>query len=256
MGFFEVNKLSLHVTDNGFDVKSGANIKETTLLYDDQEMNASTFFFNNGFNGIDFEISIIMREDYFYKGRAYMDYLNEWDKWNTVVSVVTDAMDVPNGKYVMRIKNKKQTGPKQSIWKLRFKQFYENSLSFESIYTYKTSSLSALDQTLLKYREIDYYSTKEAILALQKKLQQKGCWSDIQRDKNGQTIMVDTSDGPDYKRRVPSGVWDEQMKGDIFDFQVLNGLGSSKQGVCDTETIQALVGDEYYHQGARHQGYI
>lgn len=255
MTFFEVNKLQLQVVaSNGFDVDSGSNIKETTLLYDDQELNAPTFYFNNGYNGIEFEISIVMREDYFYKNRAYMDYLNQWDKWNTVVSVVTDAMDVPNGKYVMRIKNKKQTGSRQSIWKLRFKQFYENSLSFESMYTYKTSSLSAIDQTLMKYREIDYYSTKEAILALQQKLQQKGCWDDTVKETNGRTVVVPTEDGPDFMKRVPNGVWDHQMKGDIFGFQVMFGLGSSKQGKCDEETIQTLIGDEYEHTGFIHQG--
>lgn len=250
MGFFEVNKIPLKVVMNdGFDVTSGSNISETTLLYDDQELNAPTFYFNKGFNGIDFEITIVMKEEYFYGGRAFMDYLNQWDKWNTVVTVVTDAMDVPNGKYVVRIKNKKQTLERTSIWKLRFKQYYENSLSFESMYTYKTSSLSAIDQTLLKYHEIDYYSPKEAILALQKKLQQKGCWDNMARVQDsrgvGKVIIVETDDGPDFKKREPNGIWDWQMKGDIFGFQTTYGLGESKQGKCDTETIQALVGDAY-----------
>ena len=98
-------------------------------------------------------------------------------------------MDVPNGKYVVRIKSKKQSLEHSSIWKLRFKQYYENSLSFESMYTYKTSSLSSIDQTLLKYHEIDYYSTKEAILTLQKKLQQKGCWDDTVKVKDSRGIV-------------------------------------------------------------------
>lgn len=258
MGFFEINKVPLKVIMNdGFDVNSGSNISETTLLYDDQELNAPTFYFNKGFNGIDFEISVIMKEEYFYNGRAYMDYLNQWDKWNTVVTVVTDAMDIPNGKYVVRIKNKKQTLEKSSIWKLKFKQYYENSLSFESMYTYKTSSLSAIDQTLLKYHEIDYYSTKEAILALQKKLQQKGCWDDTVKVKDSRgvikTVIADTDDGPDFKKREPNGIWDWQMQGDIFGFQAMFGLDTSKQGKCDAETIQALVGDTYEGQGFRHQ---
>ena len=38
-----VNKLQLQVmANNGFDVDSGSNIKETTLLYDDQELNAQS----------------------------------------------------------------------------------------------------------------------------------------------------------------------------------------------------------------------
>ena len=258
MGFFEINKVPLKVIMNdGFNVNSGSNISETTLLYDDQELNAPTFYFNKGFNGIDFEISVVMKEEYFYNGRAYMDYLNQWDKWNTVVTVVTDAMDVPNGKYVVRIKSKKQSLEHSSIWKLRFKQYYENSLSFESMYTYKTSSLSSIDQTLLKYHEIDYYSTKEAILALQKKLQQKGCWDDTVKVKDSRgivkTVIVDTDDGPDFQKREPNGIWDWQMQGDIFSFQVMFGLDGSKQGKCDLETIQALVGDTYEGQGFYHQ---
>ena len=122
------------------------------------------------------------------------------------------------------------------------------------MYTYKTSSLSAIDQTLMKYREIDYYSTKEAILALQQKLQQKGCWDDTVKETNGRTVVINTDDGPDFMKRVPNGVWDHQMKGDIFGFQVMFGLGSSKQGKCDEETIQTLIGDEYEHQGFIHQG--
>ena len=257
MGFFEVNKVPLKVIMNdGFSVSSGSNIKETTLLYDDQENNAPTFYFNSGFNGIDFEITVIMKEEYFYNGRAFMDYLNQWDKWNTVVTVVTNAMDIPNGKYVVRIKNKKQSLEKQSKWKLRFKQYYENSLSFESIFTYKTSSLSSIDQTLMKYREIDYYSTSEAILALQKKLQQKGCWSDtVKEEKNGvwYDVIEYTDDGPYFKERIPNGKWDNQMKDDIFSFQAMFGLDKSKQGKCDAETIQALIGDTYEGQGFRHQ---
>ena len=76
MGFFEINKIPLKVIMNdGFDVNSGSNISETTLLYDDQELNAPTFYFNKGFNGIDFEISILMKEEYFYKD-TYVTLIN------------------------------------------------------------------------------------------------------------------------------------------------------------------------------------
>ena len=43
------------------------------------------------------------------------------------------------------------------------------------------------------------------------------------------------------------------MAGDIFSFQVMFGLSSSKQGKCDVETIQTLIGDTYEGQGFRHQ---
>ena len=113
----------------------------------------------------------------------------------------------------------------------------------------KTSSLSSIDQTLLKYHEIDYYSPKEAILALQNKLQQKGSWDSIARLDNGQPIIIATDDGPSFKQRVPTGVWDNQMRADIFSFQAMFSLSESKQGKCDLETIQALIGDEYADEG-------
>ena len=125
------------------------------------------------------------------------------------------------------------------------------------MYNTKTSSLSSIDQTLLKYNEIDYYSTSEAIYALQVKLQEKGCWTPITKVRNSDgtfsDVIIDTEDGIDFKPRVPSGVWDEQMQGDIFGFQVMNGLGQSKQGKCDNDTIHALIGDEYYYNGFYHQ---
>ena len=251
MGYFEVNKVALKViTTSGFDANTGSNVTETKLLYDNNELNAPTFFFNSGFDGIDFEISVLIREDYYYNGRSFIDYLRQWDKWNTVVSVVTDAMVVPNGKYVMTIKDMSQKSKQKSIWKLRFKQYYENSLSFESMFNNKTSSLSSIDQTLVKYQEIDYYSPKEAILALQQKLQQKGCWDSFERDSNGQPIIVDTDEGPDFKQRVPTGVWDSRMREDIANFQYSFGLDvASKQGKCDKETISAMIGDDYEDQG-------
>lgn len=250
MGYFEVNKVPLKVLISpGFDGNSGSNVKETTLLYANNELNAPTFFFNSGFDGIDFEVSVLIREDYYYKGRSFIDYLRQWDKWNTVVTVVTESMIIPNGKYVMQIKDMSQKNKKKSIWKLRFKQYYENSLSFESMFENKISSLSSIDQTLLKYTEINSNSPTEAILALQKKLQQKGCWDDITKDDNGHPIIVKTDDGLEAKKREPNGIWDNHMAADIFGFQTSFGLGESKQGKCDLETIQALVGDEYADEG-------
>lgn len=254
MGYFEVNKVPLRViTTSGFDANTGSNVKETTLLYDNNEMNSPTFFFNSGFDGIDFEVSVDIRENDYYNGRSFIDYLRQWDKWNTVVSVVTDAMIIPNGKYVMSIKGKSQVTTYSSEWKLRFKQYYENSLSFESMFNNKTSSLSSVDQTLIKYSEIDYYSPKEAILALQQKLQQKGSWYPYVVDDKGSIVVIATDDGPDFKPRVPTGVWDNQMKSDIFSFQAMFGLGESKQGKCDKETISALVADSYEYEGFYNQ---
>lgn len=256
-GYFEVNQLKLKVVkNNGFNVShSGSNVKTTKLMYEDGNNNSPSFYFNSGFDGIEFDVSVLMQESYYYRDRAFSDYLNEWDKFNTVVTVVTDAMDIPNGKYTMKIENKKQTNTKQSIWKLEFKQYYENNYSFENIYNSKSKSLSVVDQTLLKYREINQFSPKEAIYALQLKLQQKGCWDDTVKEQyTNRTITIDTGDGIYFKPRKPNGIWDWQMQWDIFGFQAIYGLNVAKQGKCDLETLQTLTGDTYEAQGFRHQG--
>ena len=177
--YFEVNKINLYVlTKNGFDVKPGQNIKETTLLHDSANYNSPTFYFNSGFDGDEFEISIVIRETDFYNTEQVMSILNSWNKTNMPVSVVTDAMVIANGKYTMQIKDKKQTNKLNSIWELRFKQYYENSLSFESMYDRKTSTLSALDLLLLKQvNGINKNSPREVITALQKKLNVAGYWA-------------------------------------------------------------------------------
>ena len=242
--YFECNHIPLKVLlKDGFDVKPGQNIKETSLLYDDDSYNAPTYYFNSGFDGDEFEITVYMTEYYFHGNEQVMVHLNGWNKMNTVVTVVTDSMIVANGKYTMQIKDKEQTSKGYSLWKLRFKQYYENSTSFNSMFDTKTASLSSIDQLLLKQiHGINNKSPKNVILSLQTKLQELGCWDNVLRDmsKIGQPGIID---GADLKKRVPSGVWDGQMQYDIFLLQSRLGLNatSNKNGVCDYETIAALI---------------
>ena len=250
--YFEINGIPLKVVlKDGFSTTMGTDIKETELLMQSSTLNAPTFYFNKGDHGIEFDISVVMKETYYYNDLPVMDHLNQWNKLNTPVSVVTDAMDVPNSKYIMTIKSKKQTNHYHSIWKLHFHQFYENNLSFEYLYRDKTSTLSALDRILVKYLQIDANSPKEAILALQKKLVMRGCWTDKYSDQS-----IATSDGFYPKPRKPNGEWDDIMQYDIFEVQSLYGLGLWRNGVCDKDTINALLDETYegesrYYDGER-----
>ena len=164
-----------------------------------------------------------------------MEYLNMYNKMNTVVSVVTDAMIIANGKYTLQIKDKKQTNKEYSIWKLRFKQFYENNLSFEAVYNQKTSSLSSLDRLLLKQTNgINEKSSRDVILALQQKLKSLGYW-DYSIDG------INSTGG--YWNGVPTAVY-------RFQVEYLNDV--SKVGQCDYETITALIdamSNEYVRRG-------
>lgn len=230
--YFEINGIPLLVKlSDGFSVTPGINIKETDMLMQTATMNAPTFYFNQGDHGVEFDISVMMRESYRYGNYTVMDYIDNYYKTITPVSVVTDALDVPNAKYIMRVKSKKQSSHNFSIWKLQFKQFYENNQSFERMYTEKQSSLSADDLELLKYQIINAISSKSAILSLQRKLSAHGSFRPFD----------------DYShKRVPNGVWDNYMLMDIFMFQANFMNTEKKQGICDRDTINALINDDNY----------
>lgn len=241
--YFECNHIPLKVLlKDGFDVKPGQNIKETPLL-PDKNYNAPSFYFNSGYEGDEFEISVYMTEYYFYNNQQVMSYLNGWNKINSVVTVITDSMVVANGKYTMQIKDKSQTSKGYSIWKLRFKQYYENSLSFDSMFDTKIASLSSIDQLLLKQTNgINNKSPKNVILAFQQKLQEQACWDNVLRDtsKMGNPGIIS---GAEFKVRKPQGIWDGQMQYDIYLLQNKLGLNATtnKNGVCDYETITTLI---------------
>lgn len=231
--YFEVNGIGLVVKlRDGFSVTPGISIKETEMLMQTATLNAPTFYFNQGDHGVEFDISVMMRESYRYGDYTVADYLDLWHKNITPVSVVTDALDVPNSKYIMSVKSKKQSNHNFSIWKLHFKQFYENNQSFERMYTEKTSTLSADDLELLKYNVIDKNSPSSAILALQRKLLSYGSF----RPYNANN-----------RKRAPDGVWDNDvMMVDIFNFQVNFMNTEKKQGICDKDTINALINNDVY----------
>ena len=238
--YFEVNKIPLKVVFNdGFNTTMGTSVKETELLQDNRTLNAPTFFFNKGNHGVEFEISVVIKEEYYYNGYPIADSLNQWDKWLTPVSVVTDAMDIPNTKYIMKIKSKKQNAYTYSIWKLRFKEFYENSFSFEYTYADKISTLSSIDRLLAQYYEIREGSPTIVVKALQTKLQMLGYWEEYKQDGTNEP-------------RVPTGKWDRFMTYDIWKFQKTLGF-ENKNGVCDRETIGALIGKDYSY-GLLHNG--
>jgi len=231
--YFEINGIPLLVKlSDGFSVTPGIDIKETDMLMQTATMNAPTFYFNQGNHGVEFDISVMMRESYRYGNYTVMDYLDLYHKNLTPVSVVTDALDVPNTKYIMSVKSKKQSNHNFSIWKLRFKQFYEDNQSFERMYSEKQSTLSADDLELLKYQTINANSPKSAILALQRKLLAHGSFKPY-TDNN--------------HKRTPNGVWDDYvMRMDIFMFQANFMNTEKKQGICDRDTINALINDDNY----------
>ena len=231
--YFEIDGTPLKVImNNGFTVTPGIDIKETDMLKQTFSGNAPVFYFNSGNHGVEFEISCIMKASYRYDDYTVMDYIDSRHKYLIPVTVVTDALDVPNNKYIVKVKNKTQKDHNFSIWKLHFHEYYEDNMSFEKFYTEKTVTLSADDLELLKYETIDANSPKSAILALQRKL-----------NLHGSFRPYDENDNP----RHPDGVWDyERMRMDIFLFQSIFMNDETKQGFVDRDTINALVNMDNY----------
>lgn len=238
--YFEMDGVPLKVIlNNGFSVTPGIDIKETEMLKQTWSGNAPTFYFNSGNHGVEFEISCIMKASYRYDDYTVMDYIDSRHKYLVPVTVVTDALDVPNNKYIVQVKSKTQKYNNFSIWKLKFHEYYEDNLSFDKYYTEKTVTLSADDLELLKYQTIDANSPKSAILALQRKLYLHGSFKPYYENN---------------KARIPNGVWEaDQMVSDIHHFQ-MNFMGTGlKQGRCDRDTINALVNmDNYTYREGRY----
>ena len=66
--YFEINKMPLHVlTSSGFNITPGIDIKETELLPDTRTNNAPTFYFSSGNHGVEFEVSVVIKETYYFK---------------------------------------------------------------------------------------------------------------------------------------------------------------------------------------------
>lgn len=218
--YFEVNKIPFKVlTKNGFDSDTGVSITRTRLLHSNQFNNVPSHNFNQGNAGVNFEVSIMVRPEYLYEGKQYSEYLEIWEKYQKVVDVVTNAFDVPNGKYTLSIKNRKQTNKWFSIWKVEFYQYYEGSASFGGADEYIGEIYSSIDRTLINAdTTIDSTSDSEYIKALQQKLIDNGYF-------NAGTTAT--------------GEWSDELSQDLVNFQRDNELEMT--GVADWDTVSKIT---------------
>lgn len=94
-------------------------------------------FLNNGYGGITFKIDVIIHkdemvendvilgdDDWEYGSSRVIDYLHEWITSMTPVFVVTDAIDIPNGRYIItKNSSRKQSFRDYTVWTLEFTEF-------------------------------------------------------------------------------------------------------------------------------------
>ena len=103
-------------------------------------------FFNNGYGGITFKATIIIKKTDKWNKKAVKDVLHKWFINMSPIAVVTDAIDVPNGQYIIsKNPTRKQTFIDSTVWELEFTTYTPLKL-----YKYKNDNsavLKALQKT-------------------------------------------------------------------------------------------------------------
>ena len=78
-------------------------------------------FFNNGYGGITFKATIIIKKTDEWNNKPVKDVLHNWFINMSPIAVVTDAMDVPDDQYIIsKNPNRKQTFLDSTVWELEF----------------------------------------------------------------------------------------------------------------------------------------
>ena len=83
-------------------------------------------FFNTGDGGITFKCSVMMKRDVKYNTTNFTEVLNDWYRYSDPVTITTDAIDVPNGDYLItKNPSRKQTSENYTQWELEFTTYNE-----------------------------------------------------------------------------------------------------------------------------------
>ena len=81
-------------------------------------------FFNNGSGGITFKVKVLIKETDTWNNETVLNTLNNWFIGMVPVYVVTEAVDVPDGEYIITKNNNRQQNYKGStIWDLEFTSY-------------------------------------------------------------------------------------------------------------------------------------
>lgn len=188
---------------NGVDVIPDMDINLTDL--NKSGVNKQKHFFNNGYGGITFKVmayiryaaknkQIIKSKTDMWGNRPVKDVLHEWFINMTPLSVVTDAIDVPDGRYIItKNSSRKQTHHGVTSWELEFTSYTpltlfrwkndnSNVLTALKKNKAKPSSSKNKNEKLAKcnYKVLKYSKKKkvvECVKYLQKVLKKKKCYT-------------------------------------------------------------------------------
>lgn len=97
-------------------------------------------FFNNGYGGITFKATIIIKKTDMWNNNPVKDVLHNWFINMSPLAVVTDALDVPDGQYIIsKNPTRKQTFTDSTTWELEFTTYIPLR-----IYKYKNDNAAVL----------------------------------------------------------------------------------------------------------------
>ena len=228
MSFFELNEIPLRVIqDSKINVELGINISETELKHDKKE-ETPIFFFNNGYTGVSFEIECLIKSTDIYKGKYVQDILQKHARSMTPVIIVTEAIDVPNGSYIILSIKSEQEYKGESVWKMKFQQQYKFKYS-TNLEPKPSDGSSSLDLALGNCKVPLQTGSQESdcIRLLQQKLKKLGYY------------LFDNKEGV-YEI---NGVYDENTANAVMRLQAdhKEKYHLKVSGVFDTETKDCII---------------
>lgn len=104
--------------------KNGIDVTPDTDIVINKLNDGNKSFLNNGYGGISFKISVIIHKNEFHGNMKVTDCLHDWIINLTPIYVVTDAIDITNGKYIITKNSyRKQSYLNYTVWELEFTEF-------------------------------------------------------------------------------------------------------------------------------------
>jgi len=229
MTFFEIDGIPLRVLqDNGVKVDSQINIKSTALRRDLQKK-AYVHFYNAGYNGKEFGIDIIVNLSDTIGNETVKEHLDKWVEEGSTHTIVTEAIDIKNGEYIITKCTSEQKYKNEAIWSLDFAEYYTKEVVNSPDYGTKDTSNSTTDSLLLSKCDLPLTpnsASTECIKALQQKLKNKGYYL----FKDGKTLEVD-------------GVYNENviLAVTLLQKQYQKEYGLNVTGIFDNPTRDCLL---------------
>lgn len=125
--------------ERDLEVVPGMEIAITKLNKNGND--ALNHFFNSGYTGITFKAVILIKSTDMWNNKLVINVLHDWFKNMTPLSVVTDALNIPDGQYIIsKNPSRKQSYTTSTEWELEFTTYTPLTL-----FKYKNDNTNVLN---------------------------------------------------------------------------------------------------------------